>query len=461
MENRGNILGTQPVGKLLLKFAIPSIIAMQVSALYNIVDQVFIGHSVGVLGNAATNVAFPLSTICTALCLLFGLGGAANFNLSMGAGDRERAAHFAGNAAGLLILSGVCLSLISFLFLKPMMLFFGATPDVLDYALEYTGITLFGFPFLIIANGGANLVRADGSPKYSMMCMLTGAIINTVLDPLFIFVFGLGMKGVALATVIGQVASGMMVILYLRKMKTVHLTLRDLKPSGKMALQIVSLGLAGCFNQMAMMVVQITMNNTLTHYGADSSYGSDIPLACAGIIAKVNMIYFSIIIGTSQGLQPIVSFNYGAKQYDRVRKTYRLAVTAATIVSTCAFLCFQFFPRQIIGLFGSGSEEYFRFAERYFRIYLFFTFLNGIQPITSNFFTAIGKATRGALLALTRQIIFLLPLILVLPMLMGIDGVMYAGPIADFAASILALLMGRAALQQMKKQELQQQMQLV
>lgn len=212
---------------------------------------------------------------------------------------------------------------------------------------------------------------------------------------------------------------------------------------------------------MAMMVVQITMNNTLTHYGADSSYGSDIPLACAGIIAKVNMIYFSIIIGTSQGLQPIVSFNYGAKQYDRVRKTYRLAVTAATIVSTCAFLCFQFFPRQIIGLFGSGSEEYFRFAERYFRIYLFFTFLNGIQPITSNFFTAIGKATRGALLALTRQIIFLLPLILVLPMLVGIDGVMYAGPIADFAASILALLMGRAALQQMKKQELQQQMQLV
>lgn len=165
MENRGNILGTQPVGKLLLKFAIPSIIAMQVSALYNIVDQVFIGHSVGVLGNAATNVAFPLSTICTALCLLFGLGGAANFNLSMGAGDRERAAHFAGNAAGLLILSGVCLSLISFLFLKPMMLFFGATPDVLDYALEYTGITLFGFPFLIIANGGANLVRADGSPN--------------------------------------------------------------------------------------------------------------------------------------------------------------------------------------------------------------------------------------------------------------------------------------------------------
>ena len=183
MENKqGNILGTQPIGQLLLKFAVPSIIAMQVSALYNIVDQIFIGHSVGVLGNAATNVAFPLSTVCVALCLLFGVGGAANFNLCMGAGDKERARHFVGNAVALLLLSGILLSLFSFILLEPMMRFFGATPDVLGYALEYTGITLWGFPFLIIANGGANLVRADGSPKYSMMCMLVGAIINTVLD---------------------------------------------------------------------------------------------------------------------------------------------------------------------------------------------------------------------------------------------------------------------------------------
>ena len=179
MENKqGNILGTQPIGQLLLKFAVPSIIAMQVSALYNIVDQIFIGHSVGVLGNAATNVAFPLSTVCVALCLLFGVGGAANFNLCMGAGDKERARHFVGNAVALLLLSGILLSLFSFILLEPMMRFFGATPDVLGYALEYTGITLWGFPFLIIANGGANLVRADGSPKYSMMCMLVGAIIN-------------------------------------------------------------------------------------------------------------------------------------------------------------------------------------------------------------------------------------------------------------------------------------------
>ena len=317
MENKqGNILGTQPIGQLLLKFAVPSIIAMQVSALYNIVDQIFIGHSVGVLGNAATNVAFPLSTVCVALCLLFGVGGAANFNLCMGAGDKERARHFVGNAVALLLLSGILLSLFSFILLEPMMRFFGATPDVLGYALEYTGITLWGFPFLIIANGGANLVRADGSPKYSMMCMLVGAIINTVLDPLFIFGFDMGMKGAAWATVIGQVVSGLMVIVYLSHMKTVKLSLSDLKLSGKRVVQITSLGLAGCFNQLAMMVVQITMNNTLTYYGGKSAYGSEIPLACAGIIAKVNMIYFSIIIGISQGLQPIVSFNYGSSCFN-------------------------------------------------------------------------------------------------------------------------------------------------
>lgn len=454
MENKqGNILGTQPIGQLLLKFAVPSIIAMQVSALYNIVDQIFIGHSVGVLGNAATNVAFPLSTVCVALCLLFGVGGAANFNLCMGAGDKERARHFVGNAVALLLLSGILLSLFSFILLEPMMRFFGATPDVLGYALEYTGITLWGFPFLIIANGGANLVRADGSPKYSMMCMLVGAIINTVLDPLFIFGFDMGMKGAAWATVIGQVVSGLMVIVYLIHMKTVKLSLSDLKLSGKRVVQITSLGLAGCFNQLAMMVVQITMNNTLTYYGGKSAYGSEIPLACAGIIAKVNMIYFSIIIGISQGLQPIVSFNYGARKYGRVHDTYRLALISATVVSTLAFLCFQLFPRQITSLFGQGSEEYFRFAENYFRTFLFFTFLNEIQPITSNFFTAIGKATRGAVLALTRQIIFLLPLILILPMLIGIDGVMYAGPVADFAAAVLAFVMGFISLKQLRKME--------
>ena len=195
------------------------------------------------------------------------------------------------------------------------------------------------------------------------------------------------------------------------------------------------------------------MNNTLKYYGAVSSYGSEIPLACAGIIAKVGMIFFSFVIGLSQGLQPIVSFNYGAKQYRRVRETYFRAEFVATLISIVGFLCFQLFPHQIISIFGTGSDEYFRFAQRYFRIYMFCTFLNGIQPITSNFFTSIGKAGRGIFLSLTRQIICLLPLIVIFPMLWGIDGVMYAGPVADSVAAILSVIFIVVEMRKLKKME--------
>ncbi|MGI6011905.1 MAG: MATE family efflux transporter [Ruminococcus sp.] len=435
-----NPLGTEPINKLLVRFAVPSIIAMLVSALYNIVDQFFIGHSVGTLGNAATNVAFPLTITCTALSLMCGIGGAANFNLSMGGNEKEKAKRYAGNAIFLLFSLGVLLCLIVRIFLKPMMNLFGATPDILDYSLTYTGITSLGFPFLILATGGSNLIRADGSPKFSMICTLTGAVLNTILDPLFIFRFDMGMAGAALATIIGQIVSGIMVIIYFTRFKTVHLTLKSLVPSFQYCKDIVRLGMAPCFNQLAMMVVQIAMNNILRYYGAQSNYGSEIPLACAGIISKVNMIFFSLCIGTSQGLQPIVSFNYGAKKYRRVREAYLKAAAAATIISCIAFLCFRLFPRQIIGLFGSGSEEYFQFAEQYFHIFLFFTFINGLQPVSSNFFTSIGKAAKGIFLSLTRQIIFLLPLIIILPMFMGIDGVMYSAPIADFMAAVLVII---------------------
>lgn len=448
-----NPLGIQPIGKILVRFAVPSIIAMMVSALYNMVDQFFIGRSVGMLGNAATNVAFPLTITCTALSLLCGVGGAANFNLSLGRKEKEEAQRFAGAAVGMAVLAGMILCVIVRLFLKPFMRAFGATDQILEYSLTYTGITSLGFPFLILTTGGSNLIRADGSPKFSMTCTLIGAIINTILDPLFIFGFHMGMAGAAWATVIGQVVSALIVIWYLYHFKTVRIRLKTLIPSGKYCGAILSLGISPFCNQLAMMIVQIVMNNTLTYYGANSSYGSEIPLACAGIIAKVNMIFFAIVIGISQGMQPIVSFNYGAMNFRRVKETYKKALVSALAVSTVSFLCFQLFPRQIIGFFGSGSEEYFRFAEEYFRIFLFFTFLNGIQPITANFFTSIGKAVRGVFLSLTRQIIFLLPLILILPIFLGIDGVMYAAPIADFIAAMLALLFVKTEFAHMKKSE--------
>ena len=441
MKPSENPLGSEPVSSLLRRFAIPSVIAMLVSALYNMVDQLFIGHSIGVLGNAATNVAFPLSMVCTSIGLLCGIGGAANFNLCMGRKDPEHAKSYVGNAISMLAILGVILCVAVQLFLRPMMLLFGATPDVIDYACTYTRITSIGFPFLIVTIGGSNLIRADGSPKFSMLCNLVGAIVNTILDPLFIFVFRMGMAGAALATITGQILSFALVVFYLRGFKTLPLSLSDLKPNMACWARIAALGATPAFNQVAMMVVQIVMNNTLTHYGSNSVYGSDIPLACAGIISKVNMLFFSFVIGISQGLQPIVSFNFGAQKYDRVKDAYKKAVFAATAISIVAFLCFQFFPRQIIGIFGSGSEEYLHFAERYFRIFLFFTFLNGIQPVSSNFFTSIGAPKKGIFLSLTRQIIFLLPLLLIFPYLFGIDGVMYTAPIADLAAASVSIVM--------------------
>lgn len=441
MKSSENPLGSEPVSSLLRRFAIPSVIAMLVSALYNMVDQLFIGHSIGVLGNAATNVAFPLSMVCTSIGLLCGIGGAANFNLCMGRKDPEHAKSYVGNAISMLAILGVILCVAVQLFLRPMMLLFGATPDVIDYACTYTRITSIGFPFLIITIGGSNLIRADGSPKFSMLCNLVGAIVNTILDPLFIFVFHMGMAGAALATITGQILSFALVVFYLRGFKTLPLSLSDLKPNMACWARIAALGATPAFNQVAMMVVQIVMNNTLTHYGSNSVYGSDIPLACAGIISKVNMLFFSFVIGISQGLQPIVSFNFGAQKYDRVKDAYKKAVFAATAISIVAFLCFQLFPRQIIGIFGSGSEEYLHFAERYFRIFLFFTFLNGIQPVSSNFFTSIGAPKKGIFLSLTRQIIFLLPLLLIFPYLFGIDGVMYTAPIADLAAASVSIVM--------------------
>ncbi len=439
-----NPLGSAPMGGLLRKFAIPSIVAMLVSALYNIVDQFFIGQSIGELGNAATNVAFPLSTSCTAIALLLGVGAASAFNLTMGRGDRDKALYYIGNAAVLLFGGGLVLCLITQMFLEPMLIFFGSPDDVLGYAKEYVRIISIGFPFLILSNGGAHLVRADGSPRYSMICNLTGAIINTILDPLFIFGFGMGMTGAALATIIGQIASGLMVFYYLRHYRAGRLTRNHLLPRWMYAGYAMSLGLAQFFNQLAMMLVQIVMNNSLTYYGAQSIYGESIPLACSGIINKVSFLFFSVCIGIAQGMQPIVSFNYGAKQYDRVKHVARLSLTSGSVICVFAFLLFQLFPRQIIGLFGDGSELYFSYAERYFHIYLFFTFVNNIQPLSSTFFSSIGKPKKGMFLSLTRQILFLLPLLLIFPFFMGIDGIMYAGPIADLlAASISAVMLYR------------------
>ena len=440
-KETNNPLGVQPVNRLLSQFAIPSIISMLVGSLYNIVDQFFIGQRVGELGNAATNIAFPLSTSCLALALLIGIGGSSAFNLAMGSGHEKRAVNIMGNAVVLLAGSGLVLSIIPLLFLKPLLLFFGSPKSVLPYAMEYTKITAFGFPFLLLSTGGGHLIRADGRPRITMLCNLVGAVLNTILDALFVFGLNLGMSGAALATIIGQIVSGALAIGYLMHGKTVTIRRENLRIKWENVTRIASLGMAPCSNQVAMMVVQIIMNQSLKHYGSHSIYGENIPIACAGIITKVNMIFMSFVIGLSQGLQPIASFNYGAGKKGRVKEAYIKAISIGAVLAVIAFLMFQFFPRQIISIFGDGSELYYQFAIRYFHVFLFFTFVNFMQPITSNFFTAIGKPKVGSFLALRRQILFLLPLILLFPLFLGIDGIMYAGPVADCLAAVVCFIM--------------------
>lgn len=448
-----NPLGEEKVSRLMVQFAVPSIVAMLVGALYNIVDQLFIGQAVGTLGNAATNIAFPLSTSCIALSLLFGIGGASCFNLALGRNDKKNAVYYVGNAVSMLILCGLGLCLIAELFLTPLLIAFGAPGDVLPYAKEYVRITAIGFPFLLLTTGGGHLIRADGSPRMTMICNLSGAVINTILDAVFVMGLEMGMTGAALATIIGQCISGIIVIVYLTHFKTVKLVLKHFTIQWRYTGRIISIGIASFFNQIAMMLVQIISNNLLRHYGALSVYGEAIPLACAGIVMKVNQVYFSIVIGLGQGSQPIESFNYGAKKYDRVRKAYGFALTTGGCIGMLAFILFQAFPREILSLFGTGSQQYFQFGIRYFRIFLLLTCLNFLQPITSTFFTSIGKPGKGIFLSLTRQILFLLPLMVLFPMKWGIEGFLYSGPVADLMAAVITVTLAGIEMKQMKKME--------
>ena len=436
-----NPLGAKPISKLLPSFAIPSVIAMLVTAAYNIVDQLFIGQMVGTLGNAATNIAFPLTSSCIAIALMFGIGASANFNLHMGMGKKKEAPFFIGNAVTMLIICGAVLMVVTEIFLTPMMIAFGSTETILPYAQDYVRITAIGFPFMILAAGGAHIIRADGSPKYSMVCNITGAIINTALDALFTVVLKWGIAGAAYATIIGQIVSALLVIVYLRHYKTVRLEKQHFKPSGSVIKSIAQIGMAPCINQLTFIAVQISLNQLFKYYGPLSQFGADIPIACSGITMKTFQLFFAVVIGIAQGAQPIESFNYGARKYERVKKTYIYALIASSICMVIAFIIFQFFPRQLLMMFDShASEEYYVFGEMFFRTFLFMTWACAIQPTTTTLFSAIGKAKISTFLSLTRQILFFLPVLYILPMFMGIYGMLYAGIVADVAAAVISTL---------------------
>lgn len=450
-----NPLGYEKIPKLLKNFAIPSIMAALVGSLYNIVDQIFIGQGVGYLGNAATNVSYPFSTICLAISLLIGIGSASRVSLYLGNKKPEAAAKAAGNGIVLMVVLGLAYLVIGEVLLTWLLKLFGATTEVFPYAQQYAGITLIGMPFLIVTNGMSNLIRADGSPRYSMTCMIAGAIVNTFLDPLFIFVFHWGIFGAALATVFGQIFSFFLAIRYIWHFKTIRFTKTSFRLDLKEILNTCAMGISSSSNQITITLVQIVLYNSLTYYGGQTVYGTDIPLAACGIVMKTNAIILAVVVGISQGAQPIIGFNYGAKQYPRVREAYVLAVKWNLAISAVGFCLFQCFPQFIISLFGDGNKLYFEFAVLFMRIYLFMVLVNGVQLLSSSFFTAIGKAMKGAILALTRQIIFLIPLILILPLRFGIMGVLFAGPVADFSAFVLSVVLVGIELRRQKGQSCQ------
>ena len=434
-----NPLGFAPVVGLIRKFALPAIVSMLVNTVYNITDQIFIGHMVGMLGNAATNAVFPIVILSTGLAQLVGIGTAANFNIHMGAKDSEGARCYVGTGLTMSVVLGILLGCLIFMFQTPVLLLCGATENVLLYAESYLGLTAFGLPFLLFFTANNMLVRADGSPAYAMVCMVSGAILNIVLDALFMIGFGWGIEGAALATVTAQIISCLICFRYFFRFHAFPIEKSMLKFHINEVIGIAKLGLSNFLNQIIMMIVSIVFNHTLTYYGAMSIYGADIPLAVSGIVTKLNSILIAFTVGLAQGCQPIFSFNTGAGNYGRIKETYRKALTAALLLSLAIFLVFQLFPRQITSIFGGGSELYFAFAEEYLRIYLMMVCISGVQPLTVNYFTAVGNVRTGLMLSLSRQGLFLLPLLVLLPYAFGLDGALYAGPIAEILAFSLAM----------------------
>lgn len=438
-----NKLATAPIPKLIWAFALPAIISQVITAMNNIVDQTFIGWGIGDLAIAATNIAFPLTSLITALACLIGMGSASGFSIFLGKKDQASARKNLGNAVVLTVLLGCLLALAAVVFLEPMLYLFGATESMMVYAKPYALIISLGIPLGIFSVSMAHFIRADGSPKVSSAVLLSGAIFNMICDPILLFGFHMGIQGIALATVLGQVLSSLLAIHYLvKKLQMVKLERGDFRLAPGTVKGIVALGGPTFFNHIIMAAAQILLMNMLRTYGAQSVYGSEIAIAGAGAMGKVMIVLFSCIIGIALGCQPIFGFNYGSRNYDRVIQAYKTALRYGTTVAVVMFLVMQLFPRQIAGLFGSNDPLFYEFSVHYIRIYLLMTFVNAFQPVTSNFFTSIGKAQMGFWMALIRQGLLLIPLLLILPQFLGLDGVLWAGPISDGVAAVVVLSLG-------------------
>ena len=441
MEQEENILGKEKIGKLIRKFSIPCIISMLVNSLYNIVDQIFIGQGVGYLGNGATNVVFPLVMICLAFSLMLGDGASAYLSLKLGEKKKEEAEKGIGNGVLLSAIVSVIFCAITLIFLPQFLKLFGCTENLKDYAMAYGSIIAIGFPFSMVGTTLNSIIRADGSPKYSMVSMVSGAILNTVLDPILIFGFKMGVEGAAIATVVSQILTFILNVAYIKRFKSIKLSKDSFKLKASVCRKVSALGISSFITQMSIVCVMTAENNLLGKYGAQSEFGAEIPITVLGIVMKINQILNSIIIGIAAGSQPIIGYNYGAKKYDRVKQTLKIVLGSSVIISTIAFILFQTIPDKLILIFGSGDENYMKFACLAFRTYLMLCIVNGVQIPSGIFFQAIGKSTKSAILSLSRQIVILIPAMIILSSRFGIMGVLSAGPVADGIAFILAAIL--------------------
>jgi len=423
-------MANQNIGRLLWKFSIPAIVGTMVNALYHTVDRIFVGHGVGAIGIAATTVALPIMTILMAIAMLIGVGATSLISIRLGQKKPEEAEKVAGNAVVLLVVLPVLLTIIYLVFTDPILLFFGASNEALPYARDFVHIVMLGSAFGAISMGVNNFIRAEGNPQLAMMTQIIGALINIVLNYIFIFKLGLGIKGSALATVSAQFVSALWVMSYYWSGRSiVKIRLKTMKLSLPIVFSIMAIGFAPFAMMLANCVQQIILNKSLLFYGGD------LALSAIGIIMSIAAMMFMPVVGLSQGAQPIIGFNYGARQYNRVIETLKLAVIAGSCIALLGYIIIYTWPTQIVSLF-SNDASLIEITTKAIRIYFAVFLVVGFQIICSNYFQAVGKPIQSTVLGLSRQVLLFIPMLLILPNYWGINGIWMSAPISD-ALSVL------------------------
>lgn len=433
-------LGTEKIGKLLATFSIPCIISLVLNAVYNMVDQIFIGWGVGYLGNGATNVIFPVVQVATAIALLLGEGGANYISLKLGSGEKEKASK--AMAAGIVSLFGIgiIIFVIDIIFMEPLCWLFGATDLTLPYALDYGRIIAVGMIWNVFAIGSMSLVRADGQPGMAMFGMIAGFVTNMIGDPLAIFVLGLGVKGAAYATILGQFANTAINLIALSRCRSVTLKRKDFSGCIRFIPTIAKGGLSSFSTQFTLVIVMAVQNNLYVYYGAQSVYGPEIPMTAMGVTMKVFVVIQCAVLGLATGAQPILGYNFGSKQYNRVKDTYKLVLFLSALLLALATLWFQLAPMSIVRLFGSDDPLYIEFAVKCLRVFLMLVILDIFQITGSIFLQSLGKPVRAAILIVLRQIVIAIPSMVIMGAMFGVEGILYAGPVSMVLTAIVAVL---------------------